>query len=58
LDKAKDKLEEVNVKVIASVLLALLIVGCAATNPPEAPEAKGPWYSLETDINAVKKGTY
>ncbi|EHW5331728.1 TPA: hypothetical protein MYP60_005312 [Citrobacter farmeri] len=45
-------------KKILVLVMTLAFYGCAATNPPEAPQAKGDWHSINTDLEAVKKGTY
>ncbi|MGL4928262.1 MAG: hypothetical protein ACRC4K_15995 [Plesiomonas shigelloides] len=40
------------------LVMALSMFGCSATNPPQAPQANGKWYVINTDIEAVKKGTF
>ncbi|WP_178089965.1 hypothetical protein [Plesiomonas shigelloides] len=40
------------------LLFALSIFGCSSTNPPQPAQAKGKWYVINTDIEAIKKGTF
>ncbi|MEG9385075.1 lipoprotein [Morganella morganii] len=42
-------------KKITIVLLAFFVLsGCTATNPPDAPEAKGDWIKLNTTLADIQ----
>ncbi|EDR7001711.1 hypothetical protein L6706_004681 [Salmonella enterica] len=36
--------------------VALILSGCTATNPPDAPAAKGEWQPLNTSVSQIMKG--
>ncbi|EKB3332592.1 hypothetical protein ONZ27_005149 [Salmonella enterica subsp. enterica serovar Chandans] len=36
--------------------VALILSGCTATNPPDAPAAKGGWQPLNTSVSDIMKG--
>lgn len=41
-------------KIIFSVLLCFVVVGCSSTNPPEPPKAKGEWQVMNTNLKEMQ----
>lgn len=42
------------VKLIFGFTLVLLVSGCNATNPPDAPNAKGKWVEITTNLKEMQ----
>ncbi|WP_013583057.1 hypothetical protein [Yersinia pestis] len=43
-------------KIMIALVLGCFLTGCTATNPPEAPQAKGGWQIMNTSVNDITKG--
>lgn len=43
-------------KLISVLLLGFVLSGCTATNPPDAPKAKGEWQDLITNLKEIQAG--
>lgn len=43
-------------KYIISTIICLFLSACTATNPPEAPKAKGKWEQLNATVSQIMKG--
>ncbi|MFH6841015.1 lipoprotein [Providencia rettgeri] len=41
-------------KLFFGFALVLLISGCNATNPPDAPKAKGKWVEITTNLKEIQ----
>lgn len=43
-------------KCLTVIALIIFLSGCANTNPPEPPSAKGDWQKLTTTVSDIRKG--